>query len=232
MEDITQTKEGFIKSMVLFVVLLFICFVPFIAFSQNVETVQAQSNQKVSSAESVSSETNIILFELGVQNNMVQLAFSTNYKSNAYSIEGRTDENSAFVSVLYCNDALCMDTRTGISTSYSLNEMVYTSYRVKTILSNGDIVYSAEKKVQIASVDPIELINTAVAEKLHIRLNTESNFTYSISNIKGENIENGDLSISNSDIDLSNREAGFYIISFMAQDGKEYHFKFFKTVNL
>lgn len=33
MEDINQTKEGFIKSMILFVCLLVICFTPFIAFS-------------------------------------------------------------------------------------------------------------------------------------------------------------------------------------------------------
>ena len=36
MEDISQTKEGFIKSMVLFVLLLVICFTPFLAFSESV----------------------------------------------------------------------------------------------------------------------------------------------------------------------------------------------------
>ena len=32
MDEITQTREGFIKSMILFLVLLGVCFTPFIAF--------------------------------------------------------------------------------------------------------------------------------------------------------------------------------------------------------
>ncbi len=37
MNEITQTKEGFIKSMILFIVLLGVCFAPFFAFSHNQE---------------------------------------------------------------------------------------------------------------------------------------------------------------------------------------------------
>lgn len=35
MNEITQTKEGFIKSMILFIVLLGVCFAPFFAISRN-----------------------------------------------------------------------------------------------------------------------------------------------------------------------------------------------------
>lgn len=42
MNEMTQTKEGFIRSMILFIFLLGLCFAPFIAFSNNNEAVMEE----------------------------------------------------------------------------------------------------------------------------------------------------------------------------------------------
>ncbi len=238
MQDVQQTKEGFIKSMILFVVLLGICFAPFFAFAQTVQTVAVSAPAAINVADNISKEdlsdagNREISFELGIHNNQLKVEFTTAFKCASYAIEGKMDNQSAYTTVVYCNDALCMDPRKTVTALFGIKEHPYTAYRIKTTLLNGDIVYSEEKQKPQTGMNAIELINTAVADKLHIKINADANFTYSVSNIKGENISNGEISVSQPDLDFSNCEAGFYIISFTAKDGKVYHYKFFKTVNL
>jgi hypothetical protein len=43
--EITQTKEGFIKSMLLFILLLGLCFAPFFAFSAEREAMINDANE-------------------------------------------------------------------------------------------------------------------------------------------------------------------------------------------
>ena len=43
--EITQTKEGFIKSMLLFILLLVLCFAPFFAFSAEREAMINDTNE-------------------------------------------------------------------------------------------------------------------------------------------------------------------------------------------
>lgn len=235
MEDVRQTKEEFIKSMVLFIVLLVICFTPFFAFSQAAGgLVQANAAMAFNDAiadPDLSDASQEIRFEL-IRANQLKIEFSTSFKCAAYAIEGRSEDSKEYFTVLYCKDAQCMDPRNTVYFNFGLKEHPYVYYRVKTTLLNGNVVYSAEKKAPAPRMNPLELVNTAVSDKLYLKLNVPGNYTYTICNIKGECLYSDETLNADGVIDLSNREAGFYIIRFTSANGQTCHYKFFKTVNL
>jgi hypothetical protein len=238
MNEISQTKEGFIKSMILFVVLLGVCFAPFFAFAQNSPTIASlnqlsfetglsvANNMNVSKAES----NTIVLNVLSTENNVL-LDFKTGFECLSYDIEAKTIENNEFKSISYCHDAKCVNAIKSVNYVFTLNSQVYTEFRVKASKADGSVVYSESKQLKISPKKDIEIKNTAVNDVLYLNTNVLGTYTYSISSINGLEIKH-DENLSGNSIQLNDLQAGFYIISFKGSNGNEMHYKFFKAINL
>jgi hypothetical protein len=209
MNDISQTKEGFIKSMILFIVLLGICFAPFFAFAEN-----------PASSISVNMQT---------RSTYVDCQFSTVFNCTSYAIEARNAGNSEYTAIMSCSDAKCMDASQTVQYSFDLNEFPYTEYRIRATDVNGNTHFAYGFFTSKVS-HPIELQSNAVNETLTIQFNNGSlpqNFSYSLSNFNGETVV-ADTQLSGQQIDLNGLSQGFYIISFRTNSGETYHYKFLK----
>jgi hypothetical protein len=233
MKEINQTKEGFIKSMFLFVVLLFICFAPFFAFAS---TIQMKTGVISNEREVIkfTSDANEIAPKLEIQFqsnrvfNQTQFTFNTNFECSSYAIEGFNQLSSSYESILYCNDALCVDPQETVKVEFPSNELNFLSYRVKVTLADGSTLYSDILKEEVKEVKEISLTNTAVSDKLMIDWNGTDMYTYSISDINGIEYCSNQNIVQSSQIELIDLTPGFYIISFKSADGKIYHDKFLK----
>lgn len=234
MENISQTKEGFIKSMVLFVVLLGMCFAPFFAFSQNEVKKENQINpssiEKTTAHSAVVSEAAVKL-ELSKDNRLLNLSFQTNFRCTSYVLEGRLSEDAEFTGVSYCNSERCADAASVVTYQLTASELNYTQFRVKATNSEGQVFYSETRNHEPILAKEVELINSAANDQLFLKYNAATAYSYSISSINGEIIKY-DEPVSGNSIRLSGIEAGFYIISFKGTNGNVYHYKFFKTINL
>ena len=209
MNDISQTKEGFIKSMILFIVLLGICFAPFFAFA-------GQTNSGIT-------------VNTQVRNTYVDCEFSTLFNCTSYAIEARSNNTSEFAPIMSCNDAMCMDASQTVRYSFDLSDFPYTEYRIKAIdeLGISHYIYGVFNSNKQASV---ELVSNAVNDMLFVQFNNgaaAANFTYCLSGFNGEAL-NGEMAMQNNQIDLTGLSQGFYIISFRSSNGEEYHYKFLK----
>lgn len=210
MNDISQTKEGFIKSMILFIVLLGICFAPFYAFSNNVNAP--------------------VKVETKLNNNFVSCHFTTDFPCTSYAIELRNSDADNYTVLFSCNDAKCMDANNSVDYSFDLNEYPYSQYRIKTVNAKGETFYIAGTIKQGVERNELELLNTAASEQLMLKWNVDPSglqYAYTISNISGEIIKN-DVPFSGNAIQLDAMAAGFYIISFKSINGELYHYKFLK----
>lgn len=238
MNEISQTKEGFIKSMILFVVLLGVCFAPFFAFAQNSPSFATLSQQQFVTGNSVannlsvsnSENNNIELNVLSTENNVL-LDFKTGFECISYDIEAKTLESNEFRSISYCHDAKCANAMTSVNYVFNLNNQVYTEFRVKASKSDGSVVYSESKQMKVSPKQDIELKNTAVNDVLYLNTHAEGAYTYSISSINGLEIKH-DENLNGNSIEMKDLQAGFYIISFKGSNGNEMHYKFFKAINL
>lgn len=234
MNNISQTKEGFIRSMILFVVLLGLCFAPFFAFSQN--AVQNDEQKVKSSIEKTTAfkavvSNELVSLEAKKENHVLSLSFKTEFNCVSYVLEARHSNDQVFEEVSYCNNQNCVNANEGVSYRLMGPEASYSEYRVKTISQDGTVYFSPSLNNQVQKVSEIELINTAASDQLFLKFNAENVFHYSISSINGEVIKI-DEPVSANSISLSGLEAGFYIISFKGLDGNACHYKFFKTINL
>jgi hypothetical protein len=238
MNEISQTKEGFIKSMILFVVLLSVCFAPFFAFSQNTPSIAALNQMSFATGQSVANNmsvsnaesNNIVLNVLSTENNVL-LDFKTGFECLSYDIEAKTLESNEFKSISYCHDAKCANANQTVNYIFTLNTQVYTEFRVKANKPDGSVVYSESKQLKMSPKKDIELKNTAVNDVLYLNMNVLGSYTYNISSINGLEIKH-DENLSGTSIQLNELQAGFYIISFKGSNGDEMHYKFFKAINL
>lgn len=208
MNDISQTKEGFIKSMILFIVLLGICFAPFFAFS-NTNSPQIQAQVEVTNAH-------------------VECRFSTAFNCTYYAIEARTDNAGEYKAIFSCNDAKCVDAQGTVHFGFELSEYPYNEYRIKAVDVNGNIYYHYGNFKPVSN--SIELLNNAVVDHLFLKVNGAldfSQYAYSLCNFNGETLVDA-AQLNGNKIDLNGLSQGFYIISFKASNGEEIHYKFLK----
>ncbi|HEY1047572.1 MAG TPA: T9SS type A sorting domain-containing protein [Bacteroidia bacterium] len=239
MNDISQTKEGFIKSMILFIVLLGICFAPFFAFAQNsnaintdVKNIRSTGNSTANSAVVSEAGENAVDFEFRSLAERLNLKFKTGFNCVSYSLEARSSVFEEFEGISYCNDVKCADAISGIEYNLNAAEYPYAEFRIKAIKEDGTVVYS-DSKVQLLQVpNEVELINSAASDQLFLKWNAiNAGYTFSISSINGEEIKY-DEPVTGESIQLGGIEAGFYIISLKSNTGNVYRYKFFKTINL
>ena len=219
MKEINQTKEGFIKSMFLFVVLLFICFAPFFAFASTIQ-MKTGVNSNESEVIKYTSDANEIAPKQEIQFqsshvfNQTQFTFNTNFECSSYAIEGYNQLSATYEAILYCNDALCVDPQETVEVEFPSNELNFQSYRVKVTLADGGVLYSDIIKEETNVVKEIALTNTAVSDKLMIDWNGTDTYTYSISDINGIEYCSDKSIEQSSQIELIDLTPGFYIISF------------------
>jgi len=235
MDHTSQTKEGFIKSMILFVVLMGICFAPFYAFSHESTKTSDQGDLARLNSDSFYYEpAYVINFNVYEQNQVVYCNFRTEYKCLSYAIEGKQGNGDDFKSLFYCNDKLCVDSREWVDISFANNEYPYQYFRIRTTLLNGDVHYSQTRFIQAKIANEVEIVNSVVSSLLYFRFSSAKSVqacNYSIAGINGEIIKN-DEPAADGFVDLETLPAGFYIISFKSGNDKIYHYKFLKTANL
>lgn len=229
MNDISQTKEGFIKSMILFIVLLGVCFAPFFALGQeNTSATVSQINSSDRHVVATPSEEEVALQVSSLGAN-VWVDFVTGFSCYTYELEAKTDSETEFTSISYCKSEQCEDAINSVS--YLVNNQLssYTSFRVKAVNNQGDIVYSDVQTIQLETEKDIEILSSSVSDVIPVKINTISEYTYSISSLNGQEIQN-DMPLTGESIALEQMETGFYVISFRRMDGVESQFKFFKNL--
>lgn len=210
MNDISQTKEGFIKSMILFIVLLGICFAPFFAFSNNVAAP--------------------ITVDMRVDQKQVNCKIVTAFECRSYAIEARNNGEGEFMTIFSCNDAQCQDASQTLSYSFDLIEYPYTDYRIKVTDLNGNTYYQTGMFNKAAGTSAVELMSNAVNEVLMLKTNGLTQldeFSYSLCDFNGVTLMEN-VGLNGNSIDLTGIGPGLYMISLRNNSGEEFHYKFLK----
>jgi hypothetical protein len=193
------------------------------------------SDIPVVSTDSTASEpAYVINFNVYEQNQTIYCNFRTEFKCRSYAIEGKQAADDEFKSLFYCNDKLCVDSREWVDISFANHEYPFRYFRIKTIMTNGDVHYSQIRYIHLKSLNEVEIVNSVVSSHLYFRFNTASiisGYNYSIAAVNGELIRNNEP-VAEGFANLETLPAGFYIISFNSGNGKCYHYKFLKTANL
>lgn len=215
MQELRQTKESFIKSMLLFFVLLVICFAPFFAFAQT-----PAFNSK---------NTGLLAFQVSKQNNLITLSFTSGFQCAAYTVEGRTEEG-VYQPLFYCREAsLCMDARNSITHTFGFFEYPYTHYRVQTTMLSGEVVYSGEVKPEDEVPFSVQVVQTSVSDHIKLLADGTNSFAYQVNNMNGEEMISGKAAQAEFMLDVASLPPGMYILTFRDDAGNCRHEKYFRS---
>ncbi|MEZ4804480.1 MAG: hypothetical protein R2852_03070 [Bacteroidia bacterium] len=159
--------------MVLFFVLLGICFAPFIAFSQVNHSILLAKNtnsiQKDVFLAPIQAEHEVVDFDVKKVNNQLEFTFSSEFDCTSYAIEGKVDGEEEFSTLFYCNNGQCMNAKESIQFKLWLDEYPYSEFRVKAQDENGEIVYSDSKQIESLEQKEVDFVSSAVFETLILK---------------------------------------------------------------